>query len=358
MDITVWPKPKGAHTKLRVLVLISIIVPAGLAAIAQNSAAPSVAFSSIMPEEIGPHLMSEPALPDNRRFTPPPDTASESSSRAPAEKVKADALPPSAGPATTDLSLIETPCDKPAELFSAREYSGPLQRLAAWFSRNPEITTVPAHRRNGQRICGLNARQKFKMFAETTIDPVTFVGAGASAGFSQWQNDDSSWGQGAEGYGKRYAAAFTDSTASNFFGQFLYPVIFRQDPRYYRKGNGDTGARMGHALAHTFVTRSDAGNSAPNYSLWATTASTVALANLYHPGNDRGFPPAATRVGISIGEAMANNLLKEFWPEIVHKLRLPFRNRPVVPAVTAADRNTPAPLQELTTHSNSTSALR
>jgi hypothetical protein len=174
------------------------------------------------------------------------------------------------------------------------------------------------------------------MFAETTIDPVTFMAAAANAGFSQWQNDDRSWGQGADGYGKRYAAAFTDSATSNFFGQFLYPVVFRQDPRYYRKGNGTTGARIGHVLAHIFVARSDAGNPMPNFSLWAATASTVPMANLYHPGNDRGFPQAATRVGVSIGEAMGYDLLTEFWPEVVHKLRLPFRGRPVVLAATAA----------------------
>jgi hypothetical protein len=173
------------------------------------------------------------------------------------------------------------------------------------------------------------------MFAETTIDPVTFLGAAANAGVSQWQNDDPSWGQGAKGYGRRYAAAFTDSAATGFFGQFLYPVIFRQDPRYYRKGTGTTGARIGHALGHIFWARSDTGKPMLNFSVWATTASTVAMSNLYHPGNDRGFPAAATRVSLSIGEDMGFDLLTEFWPEVVHKLRLPFRGRPVHAATAA-----------------------
>jgi hypothetical protein len=70
----------------------------------------------------------------------------------------------------------------------------------------------------------------------------------------------------------------------------------------------------------------------PNLSLWAGTTSSVALANLYHPDHDRGFTPAATRVGVSIGNNMAFDVLKEFWPEIVRKLRLPFRERQVVAA--------------------------
>ncbi len=61
------------------------------------------------------------------------------------------------------------------------------------------------------------------------------------------------------GYGKRFGAAVTDNVTGDFFGIFLYPALFRQDPRYYRLGQGSTQARMGHALAHRFVTRGDSG---------------------------------------------------------------------------------------------------
>jgi hypothetical protein len=258
------------------------------------------------------------------------NAAGESSSRASDGERNLHAVSDASASAMAVAVAVERPCDRPAELFDADEYNGPFKRIAAWFARNPEITTVPARRKNGQKICGLNAGQKFDMFAETSIDPVTFMGAAASAGFSQWQNDDSKWGQGAVAYGRRYGAALIDNEASNFFGQFFYPVIFRQDPRYYRKGHGSTRERLGYAMLHTLVARSDSGNKMPNYSLWATTASTVALANLYHPGNHQGFPPAATRVGLSIGSSMGYDLLREFWPEVVRKLRLPFRERSVI----------------------------
>lgn len=260
--------------------------------------------------------------------------ASDSSSRATASEANLNTASVPPFPTTAVAVAIETPCDRPAELFDASEYSGPLKQFAAWFARNPEMTTVPARRKKGQKICGLDAGQKFDMFVETSIDPVTFIGAAASAGFSQWQNDDSKWGQGAVAYGRRYGAALIDTEASNFFGQFFYPVIFRQDPRYYRKGHGSTRERLGYAMLHTLVARSDSGKKIPNYSLWATTASTVALANIYHPGNHQGFPPAATRVGVSIAGSMGYDLLREFWPEVVRKLKLPFRERSVIPAAT------------------------
>jgi hypothetical protein len=196
------------------------------------------------------------------------------------------------------------------------------------------MTTVPKRQANGKTICSLNAGQKFHLFFKTTVDPVTFLGAGASAGLSQWNNDDKEWGQGAEGYGKRYAAAFTDRASRNFFGRFFYPTIFRQDPRYFRDGQGSAKGRFGHAMAHTFVARSDSGGSMPNLSLWAGTTSSVALANLYHPDRDRGFSPAAERVGTRLGVNMGMDILKEFWPEIVRTFRLPFRERELASAAT------------------------
>jgi hypothetical protein len=84
-------------------------------------------------------------------------------------------------------------------------------------------------------------------------------------------------------------------------------------------------ARLGHALIHRFVAVSDSGKPMPNYSEWFGTASSTALGNLYHPGNLRGFGPAASSVGINVGNDMAWDVLREFWPEIAHKLHLPFR---------------------------------
>lgn len=312
-----------------------IIWSLGGAAIAQSLSATGPAPALIAPQWTL-HVSGDAARLNGQPFMLVSNPEGESSLLAStgAGNLNSSSVPPAL--TTAVATAIETPCDRPAELFDASEYDGPLKRFAAWFARNPEMTTVPARRNNGQKICGLDAGQKFDMFVETSIDPVTFIGAAASAGFSQWQNDDSKWGQGASAYGKRYGAALIDTEASNFFGQFFYPVIFRQDPRYYRKGHGTTWGRIGYAMSHTFVARSDSGNKIPNYSLWATTASTVAMSNLYHPGNDQGFPPAATRVGISIGSSMGYDLLREFWPEVVRKLRLPFRERGVIPATPAA----------------------
>ena len=65
----------------------------------------------------------------------------------------------------------------------------------------------------------------------------------------------------------------------------------------------------------------------PNYSEWFGTVSSKALSNLYHPGNLRGFGPTASRVGYSVANDMAWDVLREYWPEIARKFKLPFRTR-------------------------------
>lgn len=229
------------------------------------------------------------------------------------------------------------PCVKPARLFSADDYDGPFNKAVTYFSRKLEIKTVHApHPRVARKLCGLRPSEKFDLFVSNSFEPVSFIGAGFNAGIAQAENSDAAFGQGTTGYGKRYAAAFTDSVSSDFFHTFAFPVLFRQDPRYYRRLEGSTGQRLRHAVSHVFVARRDSGTKMFNFSEWLGTVSSVALSNTYHPGNKRGVGPAAQRTGISIASDMGFDVLREFWPEIIHKMKLPFRSRDeqLAPGVT------------------------
>ena len=138
-------------------------------------------------------------------------------------------------------------------------------------------------------------------------------------------HDDPAFGGGLSGYGRRYTAELADSVQGDFFNTFLYPAVFRQDPRYYRLGQGSVQRRLLHAVRHVFVAHSDSGHLMFNYSEWLGTASSKALSNLYHPGNERGFGTMAQRAGFSISTDMGFDVLREFWPEIAHKFHLPFK---------------------------------
>ena len=120
------------------------------------------------------------------------------------------------------------------------------------------------------------------------------------------------------------AAVFTEK---RFFKEFAYPSLFSEDPRYYRLGQGKKSHRFLHAVEHSVVAYNDHGNRMFNFSEWLGEISGASLGNLYHPGNRRGFWPAASEVAVDVGLDAGYDELKEFWPEIARKLRLPFRDQ-------------------------------
>jgi hypothetical protein len=231
--------------------------------------------------------------------------------------------------ALTPVAMIRPvtqPCAKATEPFAVDDYDGPFNQLVARFSQRVEQATVHVPRRHSAlRPCAMDAREKFRLFVNQQVDPINFLGAAWDAAQAQADWDDAPFGQGATGYSKRFAASVADNATGDFFGVFLYPAIFHQDPRYYRLGQGTVKARLLHALEHRFVAVSDSGHPMFNFSEWFGTVSSKTVSNLYHPGNPRGFGPTASRVGFSVGNDMAWDVLREFWPEIAHKFRLPFR---------------------------------
>lgn len=219
----------------------------------------------------------------------------------------------------------------PPPLVSWEDYQGPFKKVVGAFGHRLERASVhPPHPPNykpGVALCVLVTKDRFILFLGDTFDPVTFLDVGFNAGLGQAQNTDRRFGQGAAGYGKRFGANFADQASSEFFKDFAYPTIFSEDPRYYRLAQGRSRGRFLHAIEHAFVAHRENGSPVFNFSEWLGTTSSVVLSNAYHPTNERGVAPAAQRVAFDVAEDMGFDVLREFWPEIAHKLKLPFRGQ-------------------------------
>jgi hypothetical protein len=166
------------------------------------------------------------------------------------------------------------------------------------------------------------------LFVKDSTDPLNLVVAGFNAGIDQSSNRDPTFGQGAAGYVRRYGANLADSVSGQFFKDFAYPALFSEDPRYYRLGHGTFRKRFLNAAEHLFVAQREDGARMFNYSEWLGSASSAALGNLYHPGNRHGAGDTAQRIGYSFAFDIGYDVLREFWPEITRKLKLPFRGEP------------------------------
>ncbi len=100
----------------------------------------------------------------------------------------------------------------------------------------------------------LTPKQKFTLAWKDTVDPVTFGVTAAVAGIEQAADQYGGYGQGADGYGKRYGAAYADLVTGTFIGSAILPSLLKQDPRYFYRGTGSTRERLLYAIASAVPT--------------------------------------------------------------------------------------------------------
>jgi hypothetical protein len=162
--------------------------------------------------------------------------------------------------------------------------------------------------------------QKFRVWWRTSIDPATIAIAGIEAGVGQAENSFAGYGQGAQGYGKRFGAALADEASSGFFSNFFYATLFKEDPRYFRVGEGSFKHRFSRSIIQEFVCHTDAGGRSFSYENVLGAFSSGALSNAYYPETDRGFGLTMSRSGTALALGSAGGLLNEFWPDVRNKI--------------------------------------
>jgi hypothetical protein len=166
----------------------------------------------------------------------------------------------------------------------------------------------------------LTPNQKIDIAFRSAIDPFAFVAAGIDAGHSQLENNFSGYGQGAQGYAKRYAAAYVDSFNGTMIGNAFLPIVFHEDPRYFRKGTGTVMRRFFYAVSTSLWCRRDNASWGPNYANVLGSLAAGGLSNLYYPSTDRGAALTIERAFTDMAEGAGGAVLIEFWPDISRRM--------------------------------------
>jgi hypothetical protein len=172
---------------------------------------------------------------------------------------------------------------------------------------------------DSEKLSKLTPGGKFAIAWADATDRAIFTQTAFLAGISQASNSNPSFGQGMEGYAKRYGTTYADFAIENMMTEGVFPTLLHQDPRYFRRGEGTTRSRLAYAMSRLFFTRSDSGSNQINYSEIFGAATSVAISNAYYPDG--------RTVGKNIGKYTeqlafdaASNVLKEFWPDLKRKL--------------------------------------
>jgi hypothetical protein len=191
-----------------------------------------------------------------------------------------------------------------------------------------ELAQEEVHAAVGQRVFGvfpnfysaydwnappLGAKQKFHLAFRSVTDPMSFLGAGIRAGLEQESGTFPQYGQGVQGFAKRYGAAYADDAIGRMVGSAVLPSLFHQDPRYFYKGSGSVVSRALYAISASFVCRGDNGRQEPCYSPVLGSFTAGAISNLYYPPASRGVHLIVFNGLIETVGGIGNNLFKEFF---------------------------------------------
>lgn len=189
----------------------------------------------------------------------------------------------------------------------------------------------------------LSPAQKFQLFFKSSTDPWPFLLAGVVAGIGQANNSYPEWGQGAQGYAKRFGGAYSDAFIGNFFGNAVLPVVLHEDPRYFQKGTGNPAVRLLWAASSTFWCRRDNGKWGPNYANVGGNLIGAAIARAYYPGSERTVGETISD-GLTVSvEGIVGAEVIEFWPDLARHYKRKHAEKLARQAAQNAAQTTPQP---------------
>jgi hypothetical protein len=168
----------------------------------------------------------------------------------------------------------------------------------------------------------LTSKQKFQLAVDETIAPSRFVGSLFTAGISQARDSLPDYGQGWDGYGKRYGSSVASNASSHLFGTGLIPSLTHEDPRYFVKLFGSPKNRILYAMSRVLITRTDDGRPTFNWGTVMGGLMAESLAVSYLPDSERTAGKTFTRFGVRLGFSALDNVVKEYWPTIFKSLRI------------------------------------
>lgn len=162
----------------------------------------------------------------------------------------------------------------------------------------------------------LTLKTKFWLATEDSFDYSSFILAGMLAGTGQAKNSYPEFRQGAAGYGRYYWHSFADQAVGNYLTEAIVPAATRQDPRYYTLGHGGFFRRTGYAVSRLFITRTDSGGRAFNFSEIIGNGAGAGVSDLYYPGRERTWTKTGQKWLTQCAVDGVFNVAKEFWPDI------------------------------------------
>jgi hypothetical protein len=187
---------------------------------------------------------------------------------------------------------------------------------------NPGTSQIPpfAIRNPAAERPPMSGREKFQYYRSHTYGPKAGILLMATAAIYQARDSVPQWGQGLEGYGKRFASLYGWRSVK-YSIQMGIGALLHEDPRYLPSKRSGIWQRALYATSRTFVSQKDNGGIRIGYSRFIGAFGSSYISRQWHPESYRTPREYFYTGALSIGFDAAGNVLREFWPDLKKRLR-------------------------------------
>lgn len=186
---------------------------------------------------------------------------------------------------------------------------------------NPVTGLVTASSKHYRPLTG---PERWKLyFKQNYWSAGAYIGPVASALiYDQARGQPPEWGGGFAGYGRRLASRLGTGAIQ---GTIQAPVaaLMNYDVRYIESGDQGFKKRLGHAIAYSFLTYNKNGRPRVNFPNLGAYYAASAISTSWQPGNQNVASYALKDGTATMALSVVVNVIQEFWPDVMHRLRHP-----------------------------------
>jgi len=181
------------------------------------------------------------------------------------------------------------------------------------------LPNAPSVIQNAAVDHSLTFRERARVYREAVINPGILIWPAIGGGILQARDYPKEWGQGTEGYGRRFGSTLGQSVISQTI-RFGVAAVDGEDPRYFMSKDRSAWGRMRHAAASSFVSYTASGRRIPAFSRFVGAYGSSFIANTWYPASVADTSHALQRGSIHLGLGAGFNLLHEFAPRFMARI--------------------------------------
>jgi hypothetical protein len=180
---------------------------------------------------------------------------------------------------------------------------------------NQAQTSLPdapsASQRASSNGGSLTLGERFSIYGHALTRPYTVVGPALGAGIGQWEDEPPEWGQGVEGYARRFGSGMGRHFIAETI-RFGFAAADGEDPRYQRSDETGVWDRARHAIVETFTSQTSSGTRIPAFSRFAGVYGAAFISNTWYPDSRATTGYALRRGSTALGSSLGFHLFEEF----------------------------------------------